>query len=134
MSAITAGLSSAFPVLSIVVLNQVDSINQKLGILTVFAVLFSTLLALLSPNKKLEIFTASATLVLRPSHKHTCANEIQVCGSQRGFHSILINSAARSIQSGRLRSAPEVTLANLNSATTNVTITSSTITFVGVGK
>lgn len=60
MAVVTAALSSAFPVLSIVVLNQAKSLNVRLGILTIFTVLFSVLLSLLSPNKQLETFAAAA--------------------------------------------------------------------------
>ncbi|KAK5090277.1 hypothetical protein LTR05_000448 [Lithohypha guttulata] len=60
MSVITTSLSSAFPVLSVVILNQCNSINLRLGILTVFTICFSAVLAFLSPKKKLEVFAASA--------------------------------------------------------------------------
>ena len=63
MAALTAGLSSGFPVASIVILNQYKDINTRLGILAVFTILFSIALAALSPNKKLEVFAASAAYV-----------------------------------------------------------------------
>ncbi|KAK5943342.1 hypothetical protein PMZ80_004349 [Knufia obscura] len=60
MAALTAGLSSAFPVLSIVILNQCKSQNLRLGVLALFTILFSIILSLVSSKKKLEVFAAAA--------------------------------------------------------------------------
>ena len=63
MAALTASLSSAFPVALIVILNQCQDLNVRLAVLAIVTILFSIVLAVLSPNKKLEVFAASAAYV-----------------------------------------------------------------------
>lgn len=92
MAALTASLSSAFPVASIVILNQYEDIHTRLGILAIFTILFSVALAVLSPTKKLEVFAASAAYVHDLLNRILLTNIHQIRSSPRGVHQGLMNS------------------------------------------
>lgn len=54
-------VSSALPVLTIFVLNTVNTTNQRIGLTMLFTAVFAVLLAVFSNAKSVEIFGATAT-------------------------------------------------------------------------
>lgn len=54
------GIASLMPILSIVLLNAIQSTNVRLGIMALFTVLFCALFGIFTGPKKTELLAASA--------------------------------------------------------------------------
>ncbi len=59
-SVITLGLSSILPLCSILVLNTVQRVSVRLGIIAVFTVIFTLCLGLVTGARRVEVFSAAA--------------------------------------------------------------------------
>lgn len=59
--AITTVLSATLPVLAILALNAVDTLQKRMGLTVLFTVVFALMLAGFTSAKRLDIFAATAT-------------------------------------------------------------------------
>jgi hypothetical protein len=84
-SVIALGLSSLLPLASILVLNTVQKVPVRLGIIAAFTVVFSLTLGLVTGARRVEIFSAAAAYVLTLLSWHsTCSSNIRQIRSCAG--------------------------------------------------
>jgi hypothetical protein len=60
---LTAVLASAVPVLSILALNRIDSVNVRIGVTAAFTTFFALMMGIFSSAKRAEMIAATATRV-----------------------------------------------------------------------
>lgn len=60
-STLTAVLASAVPVLSILALNRIDSVNVRIGVTAAFTTFFALMMGIFSSAKRAEMIAATAT-------------------------------------------------------------------------
>jgi hypothetical protein len=75
-------ISALLPILSVVVLYCVKNMWVRLGLVAMFTVLFSLVLSLIAPAKRIEVFAATAAFVLfylLKSDLLTCPSGSLVC-------------------------------------------------------
>lgn len=63
---LTAVLASAVPVLSILALNRIDSVNVRIGVTAAFTTFFALMMGIFSSAKRAEMIAATATRVFSP--------------------------------------------------------------------